>query len=225
MTAFKTAAAVLLQLSAKITKLRAAQSGMAAVEFAMVLPIMVTMYLGCCEVSLGFSASKKVDAVARALSDLTSQAATAIPQATIGSTTGMNDIIAAASGVMQPFDGSTTRLTITSFIMPTPSPANGPVVAYTDWSYVRSGVAVPCGVQTSLVPAGFLVAGRSVIKADVAYTYYPLLSGPFRTIGTGSTTSINLTSTIWMQPRILPRVQLAAGVAGTCTYVPAKTFP
>ena len=59
MTAFKTAAAVLPRLSAKITNLRAAQSGMAAVEFAMVLPIMVTMYLGCCEVSLGFSASKK----------------------------------------------------------------------------------------------------------------------------------------------------------------------
>ena len=210
-------ASAFARLPAKILSLRDRQDGIAAVEFAMVLPIMVTMYLGCCEVSLGFSASKKVDSVARALSDLTSQAAAQITQ------TQMNDIIAAASGVMQPFDGAATNLAITSFIMPTP--AAGPVKAYTDWSYVRGGTAVACGDKSLLVPTGFLSPGKSIIKADVSYTYYPLLSGPFRTIGDGSVTSLNLTSTIWMQPRILPRVQLAPGVAGACTYVPAKTFP
>jgi Flp pilus assembly protein TadG len=207
----------LARLSAKVIALRDRKDGLAAVEFAMVLPVMVIMYLGCCEVSLGFSASKKVDSVARALSDLTSQAAAQITQAQ------MNDIIAAATGVMQPFDGSATRLAITSFIMPTP--ASGPVKAFTDWSYVRSGTATGCGDKTLLVPAGFLSPGKSIIKADVSYTYYPLLSGPFRTIGDGSVTSLNLTSTLWMQPRILPRVQLAATVAGTCVYSPAKTFP
>ena len=205
------------RLSAKLASLREGKDGMAAVEFAMVLPIMVSMYLGCCEISLGFSASKKVDSVARALSDLTAQASVPVTLAQ------MTDTVAAATGVMQPFDGSATKLTITSFIMPTP--ASGPVKAYTDWSYVRGGTAVPCGDQTTLVPAGFLSAGKSVIKADVIYTYYPLLSGPFRTIGSGSTTSLNLTSSIWMQPRVLTRVQLAAGVAGTCVYTPAKTFP
>jgi Flp pilus assembly protein TadG len=205
------------RLSAKIISLRDRKDGLAAVEFAMVLPVMVIMYLGCCEVSLGFSASKKVDSVARALSDLTSQAQVAIKQSD------MNDIIAAATGVMQPFDGAATNLAITSFIMPTP--ASGPVKAFTDWSYVRGGTATGCGDKTLLVPAGFLSPGKSIIKADVSYTYYPLLSGPFRTIGDGSVSSLNLTSTLWMQPRILPRVQLEAAVAGTCVYSPAKTFP
>ena len=218
MTTFNFAAQPLTRLLAGAARLRKARDGMAAVEFAMVLPIMVGMYLGCCEVSSGFSASKKIDSVARALSDLTSQASAALTQAQ------MNDIIAAAAGVMQPFDGSTTKLTLTSFIMP--NVATGQTVkAYTDWSYVRSGTAVPCGDQTALVPAGFIAGGHSVIKADAAYTYYPLMAGPFKTIGTGSSTSLNLTSTIWMQPRILNRVQLASGVAGTCIYSPAKTFP
>ena len=208
----------LAKISAGFARIRNARDGMAAVEFAMVLPIMVGMYLGCCEVSSGFSASKKVDAAARALSDLTAQASADITQSQ------MNDIIAASTGVMQPFDGSTSPLAITSFIMPTP--ANGqPVKAYTDWSYIRGGAAVACGDQTALVPAGFLTAGRSVVKADVAYTYMPLMAGPFKTIGTGSTTSLTLHSTIWMQPRIQQRVKLAPGVPGTCVYTPAKTFP
>ena len=205
-------------LAARMTRLRGATGGMAAVEFAMVLPIMVGMYLGCCEVSSGFSASKKVDAAARALSDLTAQAAVDIQQSD------MTDIIAAATGVMQPFDGSAAPLTITSFIMPTPLPLQ-PVRAYTDWSYVRGGAAVPCGDQTAVVPAGFLAAGRSVVKADVAYNYMPLLAGPFHTIGTGSTTQIALHATIWMEPRVQQRVKLAGGVPGTCSYIPAKSFP
>ncbi len=218
MIAFEFIAPVLGKVSGRLKKLPAARDGMAAVEFAMVLPIMVGMYLGCCEISSGYSASKKIDAVARALSDLTSQASVSITQVQ------MNDIIAAATGVMQPFSGSTTKLTLSSLIMPTPA-AGQPVKAFTDWSYIRGGTALPCADQTTVVPAGFLVAGHSVIKADAAYVYMPLMAGPFQTIGTGSTTSLNLTSTIWMQPRILTRVQLAAGVAGTCVYTPAKTFP
>jgi Flp pilus assembly protein TadG len=218
MSAMHKIAPALAKASAKLHKLAQATDGVAAVEFAMVLPVMVGMYLGCCEVSSGFSASKKVDATARALSDLTSQAAVPITQ------TQMNDIIAAATGVMQPFDGSTTRLTISSIIMPTPA-AGQPVVAFTDWSYVRGGTAMLCGDVTNSVPTGFRLAGHSVIKADVAYTYMPLMAGPFYTIGNGSTASLNLTSTIWMQPRILNRVKLDPGVSGICIYTPPKTFP
>jgi Flp pilus assembly protein TadG len=218
MIAFKFIAPALAKASAAIEKLRKAKEGVAAVEFAMVLPVMVGMYLGCCEVSSGFSASKKVNAVARALSDLTAQSSAAISQ------TQMNDLVAAATGVMQPFDGSVAKLTLSSIIMPTPA-GGAAVKAYTDWSYIRGGTAMVCGDVTTSVPPGFLSGGHSVIKADVTYTYLPLLAGPFHSIGNGSTTGIDLAATVWMQPRILPRVQLANGVPGTCAYSPAKTFP
>lgn len=194
------------------------KSGIAAVEFALVLPVMVTMYLGCCEVSSGFSASKKVDAVARALADLSSQASASISQSQ------MNDIIAAATGVMQPFDGTLTNVTISSFIMPRPILA-APVKAYTDWSYVRGGTAIACGDQTGQVPASFLTPGRTVVRADVMYIYRPLVAGPFYTIGNGAQTGVTLTASLWMEPRVLSRVQIDPGVPGTCTYNPAKVFP
>ena len=218
MHAFEKFAPGLRRLSDKLARLRRDKTGIAAVEFALVLPIMVTMYLGCCEISSGFSASKKTDSVARALADLTSQVAVVVDQ------NQMNDIIAASTGVMQPYDGTLAALTITSFIMPTP--ANGqPVKAYTDWSYVRGGTAVTCGDQTANVPAGFLSPGRSVIRADVRYVYRPLVAGPFYTIGNGSTTGVPLSASLWMQPRILARVQLTAGMTGICIYNPAKIFP
>lgn len=206
------------QVTARLLRLRRNNSGIAAVEFALVLPVMITMYLGCCEISSGFSASKKVDSVARALADLTSQSSTNITQAQ------MNDIIAAATGVMQPFNGTLANVTITNFIMPTPI-APLPVRAFTDWSYVRGGRAVACGDQTAIVPASFLSPGRSVVRADVLFVYRPLVAGPFYTIGNGSTTGVTLTGSLWMQPRILQRVKLDPAVSGTCIYSPFIIFP
>ena len=48
-------------------------SGLAAIEFAFVLPLMLAIYLGIVELSNGLSASRKVDLVAHAMSDLTGQ--------------------------------------------------------------------------------------------------------------------------------------------------------
>jgi Flp pilus assembly protein TadG len=48
-------------------------AGLAAVEFAFVLPLMLAIYLGIVELSNGLSASRKVDLVAHAMSDLTGQ--------------------------------------------------------------------------------------------------------------------------------------------------------
>ena len=48
-------------------------SGLAAIEFAFVLPLMLAIYLGIVELSNGLTASRKVDLVAHAMSDLTGQ--------------------------------------------------------------------------------------------------------------------------------------------------------
>ncbi len=52
---------------------RKSQSGLAAIEFAFVLPLMLAIYLGIVELAQGLSASRKVDLVAHAMSDLTGQ--------------------------------------------------------------------------------------------------------------------------------------------------------
>jgi len=47
--------------------------GVSAIEFAMLLPLMVTLYLGGAEVSQAIAIDRKMTLVARTLADLTSQ--------------------------------------------------------------------------------------------------------------------------------------------------------
>ena len=110
-------------------RLKADNEGVAAVEFALLLPVMLTMYMGCVELSSGYSCLRKVDALARAMSDLTSQSPAAIDA------TAMNEIVASSKGVMQPFDTTLARVAVSSIIVPNALPLK----AYTDWSYTSGG--------------------------------------------------------------------------------------
>ena len=47
--------------------------GVAAIEFAMIVPIMLVMFFGTVEFSSGVAVDRKVTLMARTLSDLTSQ--------------------------------------------------------------------------------------------------------------------------------------------------------
>ena len=49
------------------------RKGLAAIEFAMLVPIMLVMFFGVVELSSGVAVDRKVTLVARTLSDLTSQ--------------------------------------------------------------------------------------------------------------------------------------------------------
>ena len=70
--------------------------GMAAVEFAMILPLMLTLYLGAAELSQGIGADRKVTMTARTVADLVSQV-TSINNAD------MTNSLNAAAAVMAPF--------------------------------------------------------------------------------------------------------------------------
>ena len=49
------------------------ERGVSAVEFAMLLPLMLTLYLGAVEISQGIGADRKVTLTARTVADLVSQ--------------------------------------------------------------------------------------------------------------------------------------------------------
>lgn len=50
------------------------ERGIAATEFAVIVPLMLTMFFGTVEITSGIAADRKVTLVARTLSDLPSQA-------------------------------------------------------------------------------------------------------------------------------------------------------
>ncbi len=62
-----------LSLSQRVTRFRHDERGVSAVEFAMLLPLMITLYLGTVEISQGVGIDRKVTLTTRTVADLASQ--------------------------------------------------------------------------------------------------------------------------------------------------------
>ena len=65
--------AFVLHLARQLARFAKDRRGVSAVEFALLLPVMVTLYLGSVEVSQGIAANRKVTLVAHSVADLSSQ--------------------------------------------------------------------------------------------------------------------------------------------------------
>ena len=139
-----------------LRRLGRAESGLAAIEFAMTAPAMITIFLGATELSDGYIAGMKVDSVASTAADLTAQD-NQICNAD------MNDIMAAS---IYPYPTATLTVKITSLIV---AGNNQVKVAWSD-AYqtqahtVGSIITIPTGLVTS-------GGGGSIIMAETTSTY------------------------------------------------------
>ena len=157
------------------------QRGISAVEFALLLPLMVTLYLGTAEVSQAISADRKVTLTARTVADLVSQV-TSINNAA------MTDILAASSSVMYPYSTNTLKVTVTAVNID----ANGN--ATVAWSDSYNGTARGKGSAVTL-PSALVVNSSTVIWSEVQYVYTP-------TIGYVITGPLTHTDQLYMVPRL-----------------------
>lgn len=173
---------------------RRGEAGVAAVEFALVLPVMVLMLLGLSEVTLAVNHDRKVTLISRALADLSSRVGTL-------SSSDVSDIFGAASIIMQPFNGSRLRMVVSQMkVTKVGSNFQGSV----DWSCARGtgAVAKPAGTYT--VPAGFQTDASYYILVETTLPYTPMFG---RTI----TGTITLGDTTPWPIRNTPRVTLSGG--------------
>ncbi len=168
--------------------------GVSAVEFAMLLPLMVALYLGGVEISTGIAIDRKVTLVARTLADLVAQASSV-------NTTDVNNILGASAAVVQPYDDSKLKITVTSVKIDAQGNAS---VA---WSDSKNGTARGVG-STVTLPTALNVPSTSLIWAETQYAYTP-------NIGFMITGTRNLTDQIYMRPRLSDCV-LRQGVTTSC---------
>src|SRR4249919_2498599 len=80
------------------------ESGVSAVEFAMLLPLMLTLYLGAVEISQAVGIDRKVTLTSRTVADLASQASSI-------SSSDMSNILNASSAVISPYDATQLKVT------------------------------------------------------------------------------------------------------------------
>lgn len=154
------------------------ERGVSAIEFAMILPLMVTLYLGGVEVTQGITIDRKVTLTARTVADLMSQ------ERTINDTAA-NNILAASSAVMAPFPTEKAEVTVTLIKIDANKNAKA------EWSYSLNGTPKSGSVT---VPAALLIPETSLVWGEVTYTYEPA-------IGYVVTGEIALKDQIYMRPR------------------------
>lgn len=144
--------------------------GVAAVEFAVIVPLMLVMFFGVVEFSSAVAVDRKVTLAARTLSDLTSQSTTVADTDFINSGQ-------AAKAILTPYSPVPLRSTITELYI---DPATN--VARVQWSRALQIDAfgnVTFAVSTHLprdivpVPSALNVSGTYLIWSEVNYVYTP----------------------------------------------------
>jgi Flp pilus assembly protein TadG len=157
------------------------QRGVSAVEFAMLLPLMITLYLGVVEISQGVSIDRKVTLTTRTVADLASQVSSI-------NNADMTNILNATASVIAPYDASKLKVTVTAVTIDANSKAT--VV----WSDTLNGTKHSVGETVTLPPA-LNVANTTLIWSEVSYNYKP-------TIGYVITGPLDLSDRIYMRPRL-----------------------
>jgi Flp pilus assembly protein TadG len=170
------------------------QRGISAVEFAMLLPLMVTLYLGGVEVSQAVAVDRKVTLVARTLGDL-------VAQATNVTSTDMTNILAASAAIVVPYNDSKLKITVSSVKIDSAG------VAKIAWSDTKNGTVRTVGTTVTL-NAALSTANTSLIWAEAQYSYTP-------TIGYVITGTMTLKDQIFMRPRLSDCVT-RTGVVTSC---------
>lgn len=136
--------------------------GVAALEFAMIAPVMIVMFFGIAELGQGLIAERRVSHATAALGDLAAQG-NAITQASA------DDMFAASADIMAPMTTTPLKLRVSSVT------GDSKGVPKVDWSYVSatSGWSKynDCTVPPTL-PTGLVTApGETVVLAESQYQF------------------------------------------------------
>ena len=159
---------------------------MAAIEFALIAPVMLALYMASVEFQDYFSMDRKLTAMNSAAADVVSQD-------DVITNTEMTDIFSAITSMMDPYDGSTVQMRITRVDVD----SNGQVTVGWSDGHNMTGYAVGA---TFPLPVNLVVNNTSYIVSESQYTYKAV-------IGELLPSGVTLNRTYYVNPRYVDQVQ------------------
>jgi len=196
------------------------KKGVAAVEFAFVVPIMMVMFIGAVELSQAITVDRRVTQVAGSTADLVARKETSISNSEI------TDILRVGGFIMAPYSQSPLQVVMRNVT----SSSKDATSTKQSWQCTFSGAGVnptptcACMNTTYALPAGLVTTNDSVVVAEVTYTYTPILFDYFLKQGfpngAGGAGTYALTERIFMKPR----GQAAMLLKSDGTPCPSPTF-
>ena len=155
--------------------------GIAAVEFALLVPFLLLVYVGSVQLLDGIRVNRQVVMASSTVANVVSQ------YTTISAGTEMPDILAASIQTLAPYPPERATIVVSSINIDNRGRAT--VV----WSHARNGQAREVGQRVTL-PDGLAADNSSVILGEASYRYTPIVD--FLEFG-----EMTLTSATVMVPR------------------------
>lgn len=146
------------------------ETGLAFLEFALILPVLLLLLLGGIEVSRYIQAAQKVDKLTHTIVDLVAQAPTV-------STSDLNQIMAAAEHIMTPYDFGDDGVIIVTCVG-----YNSAGKLVVKWQHKGGGSLarnskVGAVNGTPVLPTGFVVDARdNVLIAETYFRFQPMIN-------------------------------------------------
>lgn len=143
------------------------RSGVAAVEFAIVAPLLLVLYLGGTDLSEGLEVNKKVSRSASILADLVARQLSVTPDL-------LKDMFAISETTLLPYNREKAGVRITA-IKVADKPDINPL-ATVDWSRANAFETADKKGVTITVPQALRTPGAYYIKVEVSLDFKPLNS-------------------------------------------------
>jgi Flp pilus assembly pilin Flp len=178
-----------------LRRLRADKSGVAAIEFALIAPLMFFMLVGTVEMSQAITVDRRVTLVASSTADLVAREK-AVFKADIDTIMQIVNVLFSPydAGPLDP-DGVAEPLKIT--LVAVGAKVDDEKLARVCWSYkYHGGVGSYAINDLYALPDGIVEKGGSVIVAEVSYKYTPLIFSYF------IKSAFPLTDKFYLKPRI-----------------------
>ena len=206
----KRMSSILVRLRRYAVDMLADCRGIAATEFAVIVPIMLVMFFGTVEFSSGVAVDRKVTLVARTLSDLTSQSASTVDD------TYLQNVFTASIAILTPYSPTPVKATISEIYV------NSSKVAKIQWSRaatIASGASQATLATSSrnagdtvTLPPGLLIPQTYLIFSEVSYLYTPTVGYVMAKAG------VTLSDVAYTRPR-----QVTCGIYNNVPVSPCPT--
>jgi Flp pilus assembly protein TadG len=183
-----------------LSRFRHDAGGAAAIEFAFIAPLLITLWLGTMEISQGIEVNKKVGRTASTIGDLISQKNPITMDE-------MKDIMNIGEAAMQPYNRDMPTMIVTAINI---DASLAPTVV---WSYQGDdGVfTTPYADGSSVtVPVNLLIADTFLLKVETSLEYRPITTWSIKktkTDANGAYASIDMAESYFMRPRVSPTIE------------------
>jgi Flp pilus assembly protein TadG len=178
------------------------ERGNSAVEFAIIVPLMLVMFFGTVEISSAVAVNRKISMITQQLADLASRYTTV-------DDTDMTNFGKIGNAMLTPYSATPLQATITEIYI---DPATG--LARAQWSkgYAPRGTGTTVPLDPNLIAkdsANKIIANQYLIFTETSYLYQPAVGYVMGVAG------VTLSDKTYMRPRLSTCV-LYGTATGSC---------